>query len=106
METEDAKDNVVRGLAPLPVSARKMFGGYGLFFEDRFFGVISDGRVYFRTDETTRPDYVGRGMRAFQPRNRRRGPKTLDRNFEVPSDVLADADLLREWALRAASAIS
>ncbi|MDP9238003.1 MAG: TfoX/Sxy family protein [Chloroflexota bacterium] len=106
METEEAKDNVVRGLAPLPVSVRTMFGGYGLFLEDRFFGVISDGRVYFRTDATSRADYLGRGMTAFQPRNRRRGPKTVDRNFEVPDDVLADANLLRDWALRAASASS
>ena len=43
-------------------------------------------------------------MQALQPRYRPRGPKTVDRNFEVPADVLADEDALREWALRAARA--
>lgn len=28
-------------------------------------------------------------------------PKTIDRNFEVPPEVLAKAPLLRKWALRA-----
>lgn len=104
MTTEEAKDNVVRGLVPLPVRARKMFGGYGLYLEDQFFGVISDGRVYFRTDAASRADYVARGMGAFQPPMRPRGPKTVGRNFEVPGDVLLSDDLLREWSLRAASA--
>jgi hypothetical protein len=41
-------------------------------------------------------------MQPLQPRHRPRGPRTVDRNVEVPSEVLTDADLLREWALRAA----
>ena len=81
-----------------------MFGGHGLYFEGAFFGVISDGRLYFRTDYESRADYVGRGMSALQPKHRPRGPKTVDRNFEVPPDVFADAATLRSWALRAARA--
>jgi len=34
-------------LAPLPVRVRRLFGGYGLYIEDRFFGLISDGRLFF-----------------------------------------------------------
>jgi hypothetical protein len=40
-------------------------------------------------------------MPTLQPRYRPRGPKTVDRNFQVPPDVIADADLLRHWAIRA-----
>jgi hypothetical protein len=43
-------------------------------------------------------------MGPFQPARRPVGPKTIARNFEVPPDVLADADMLAEWALRAARA--
>ncbi len=57
---------------------------------------------YFRTDDESRAAYTARGMPALQPKYRPRGPKTVDRHFQVPPDILADASLLREWALRAA----
>jgi DNA transformation protein len=81
-----------------------MFGGYGLYLEGRFFGLVNDGEVYFRTDDASRPAYIARGSKAFQPANRPAGPKTVPRNFQVPAGVLADADELRAWALRAAQA--
>jgi TfoX/Sxy family transcriptional regulator of competence genes len=82
-----------------------MFGGYGLYMEDAFFGMVtSEGETYFRTDATTRPEYEAAGMRAFQPGNRPAGPKTMPRNFQVPAHVRSDPPLLREWALRAAAA--
>jgi DNA transformation protein len=97
-------DELLERLAPLPVRARAMFGGHGLWLEDRFFGLVNEGRVYFRTGEESRREYVERGMTAFQPRNRPRGPGTVDRNFEVPPEVMSDEDTLRQWAVRAASA--
>jgi DNA transformation protein len=104
MTNDDLRAAVLDALAPLPVTARRLFGGYGLYLEGAFFGVISEGRLYFRTDDGSRADYVARGMRALQPKHRPRGPKTVDRNFEVPPDVLADAATLHAWALRAAHA--
>ena len=89
-------------IEPLGGRARPMFGGYGLYLGDEFFGIVNDGRVFFRTDELSRPDYVSRGMPPFQPNNRPVGPKTVARNFEVPAEVLGDPELLAEWALRAA----
>ena len=94
---------VLRQLEPLPVRARAMFGGHGFYLEDRFFGILNDGRLYFRTDDESRAAYVERGMTAFQPKNRPRGPKTVDRNFEVPQDVVDDAESLKAWATRAAA---
>ena len=98
---DELRDQVLRDLEPLPVAARRLFGGYGLYLEDAFFAVIADGHLYFRTDDVTRPDYTRRGMQAFQPKNRPRGPKTVDRNFEVPADIRADARQLQAWAMRA-----
>ena len=98
------KDLILGRLEGRPVAARPMFGGYGLYLDGTFFGVIAEGRLYFRTDEESRGLYTARGMAPFQPRGRPRGPKTVDRNFEVPPDVLADSAALREWAARAAAA--
>jgi DNA transformation protein len=102
--TRAAVDALLAALAPLPVQARAMFGGYGLYLEGRFFGLVNDGEVYFRTDDASRPTYIARGSTAFQPANRPAGPRTVARNFQVPAGVLADAAELRAWALRAAEA--
>ena len=92
-------------LEPIGARARAMFGGYGLYLGDKFFGLVSaEGRVFFRTDEVSRVEYVARGMPPFQPNNRPVGPKTVARNFQVPDEVLADQEMLVEWALRASKA--
>jgi DNA transformation protein len=104
MDNTTLKDLLLARLDGLPVTARAMFGGYGLYLEGSFFGVIAKERVYFRTDDASRPEYIERGMPAFQPQGRPRGPKTVDRNFEVPEDVLAEPASLRKWAMRAAEA--
>ena len=96
---------VVERLKPLPITTRAMFGGHGLFLDGAFFGIVIDGKLYFRTDEESRSDYRSRGMPALQPpRHRPRGPNTVDRNLEVPSDVLDSDGLLKQWALRASQA--
>jgi DNA transformation protein len=90
-------------MQPLPVSTRRLFGGHGLYLAGTFFGVVSDGRLYFRTDDESRQRYLDRGMAPLQPRYRARGPRTVDRHYEVPSDVRGNSDALRAWALRAAA---
>lgn len=105
MANADLLAVVLERLEPLPVATRSMFGSRGLYLEDKFFGIITDGKVYFRTDEESRSDYRERGMTALQPpKHRPRGPKTVDCNFEVPPEVLANQALLKEWAIRASQA--
>jgi len=77
-----------------PVTCQAMFGGHGLYLEDVFFGIIAGGRLYFKTDETTRARYAELGMEPFRP-----SPKqTLSSYWEVPLDVLEDAAELCRWA--------
>lgn len=79
------------------VDIRPMFGGYGLYRDDVFFGILYKGRLYFRTGPLTRKEYVRRGMKPFKP-NARMTSKTY---YEVPADVLEDRDMLRAWADKA-----
>jgi DNA transformation protein len=101
---DEVLNQLLAELEPLGLGVRKMFGGYGLWLGDRYFGIVNGGQAWFRTDGASRGEYVRRGMPAFQPANRPRGPKTVDRNFRVPDEVLADPEQLTAWALRAASA--
>ncbi len=102
MADTSARDDLLARLDGLDVQARSAFGGWLLYLEGRYFGLISgEGRVYFRTDEASRADFTSRGMPAFHPGTRPRGPRTVDRNFEVPLEVIEDSALLAEWAERA-----
>ncbi len=79
------------------VTGRAMFGGHGLYSGEIFFGIVFGGRLYLRTDEGSRDEYVKRGMKPFRPSAK----QTPGRYYEVPLDVLEDSGLLVEWARRA-----
>src|SRR5262249_55054814 len=59
------------------VRAKAMFGGHGLYHDETFFGIVFNGRLYFRADAAAREEYVKRGMKPFRP-NRR---QTLGRYY-------------------------
>jgi DNA transformation protein len=79
------------------VRARAMFGGYGLYSGEVFFGIVADGRLYFKTDEESRGEYERCGMGPFHANEK----QTLWTYYEVPVDVLEDDEALALWALRA-----
>lgn len=82
----------LRGLSS--VRFRSMFGGYGIYSEDRFFGILYEGRLYFKTNENTCEDYTKAGMKPFRPSEK----QTLKNYYEVPPDVLDDDEVLKTWA--------
>ncbi|MEP6933169.1 MAG: TfoX/Sxy family protein [Nitrospirota bacterium] len=93
------KDYVLDQLADLPgVTCRAMFGGYGLYQRNTFFGIIHKGSLYFKTDQMTAPRYRERGMKPFKPTSR----QTLKNYYEVPVEVLEAAEDLTTWASQAA----
>jgi len=103
MRDDSFKDYVLDQLEMLgAVRARVMFGGHGLYRGQAFFGILHQGRLYFRTDARTRPDYIARGMSPFRPNPR----QTLVSYYEVPADVLDDAENLAVWARAALAAHS
>lgn len=81
------------------IRCRAMFGGYGLYSDGKFLGIIFRGRLYFRTSDKTRGDYEERGMKPFKPNGR----QTLRSYYEVPEDLLDDAEALAAWAQKALS---
>jgi DNA transformation protein and related proteins len=80
------------------VRARSMFGGVGIYSGQLFFALIDDDTLYFKVDDSNRPDFVARRMRPFQPG----GPagETMQ-YYEVPPDLLEDAEALRSWVDKA-----
>jgi len=98
MEKHSFKEFVLDQLRQFgPVDCRAMFGGYGLYCEGIFFGIIAKGRLYFKTNESTASDYLERDMQPFQPNPR----QTLKNYFEVPVEILEDEEQLAVWARKA-----
>ena len=87
-------------LSALPdVRARAMFGAHGLYQGEHFFGILDEGRLFFKTDAASQPVYVARGMEPFTYKSKGRG---LTMSYhEVPPDVLENAPELVAWARRA-----
>lgn len=80
------------------IRARGMFGGVGLYADDVFFGIVAADTLYFKADDTSRRDYELAGSHAFKPYDDK--PMTMP-YYNVPVDVLEDADMLARWARRA-----
>lgn len=81
------------------VTARAMFGGYGIYLDGLIFALIADDTVYFKVDDGNRADFEAAGTGPFRPYGE--GGETMQ-YYEVPADVLESRDRLREWAWRAA----
>ncbi len=98
MRGDSFRDYVLDQLRSLGgVEARAMFGAYGLYHAGVFFGIVHDGRLYLKTDEESREEYVRWGMEPFRPNEK----QTLKSYYEVPADLLEDDEALSLWALRA-----
>lgn len=76
------------------VTCRAMFGCIGIYLGATFFGIGFRGRLFFRVDDTTRPEYERLGSRPFHPTAK----ITMQGYYEVPAEVLDDPDELTAWA--------
>ena len=79
------------------VRSRRMFGGHGIYAGGVFFAIIYRGRLYLKTDETTRALHEERGMGPFEPHP----GQVLRSYYEAPPDVIERRRELSEWARRA-----
>jgi DNA transformation protein len=85
------------------LTSRRMFSGVGLYSGGLFFGLLYHDRLYFKTNDATRLEYVARGSEGFCPRpNLERVKMTY---YTVPADVLEDTEELVKWARQAVTVV-
>src|ERR1700690_2512111 len=100
MANESFKAFVLDQLSALPdVRARAMFGAHGLYSGERFFGILDEGRLFFKTDAHSQTEYAARGMGPFT--YEMKGRVMTMGYHEVPPDVLENPRELVDWARRA-----
>jgi len=83
--TREWLDRALEKMGPLDVSARAMFGEYGLYLDGRFFGVVCDNTVFLKV--TDRGARVAGRIAKGEPYP---GAKPM---FKVSTAKLSD----REW---------
>jgi DNA transformation protein len=81
-----------------PVTTRPMFGGLTFFAEGRAFALVADEVLYFKVDDSNRPDFVAAGKGPFLPFG---DPEKPMQYYELPEEVLEDTDLLAQWMAKA-----
>ncbi len=81
------------------VSVRRMFGGAGLYRGGTMFGVLAEDVAYLKVDDSNRKDFVRAGSAPFEPYPDKI-KTTIRTYYEIPGDVLENADELARWAQR------
>jgi len=100
MPDDSFKEFVLDQLSALPdVRAKAMFGAHGLYQGDRFFGILDEGRLFFKVSDASKVAYIERGMGPFTYESR---GKTLTMGYyEVPLEIVEKATDLADWARHA-----
>jgi len=74
---------------------RRMFSGYGMYSNNIFFGMVSKGSFYIKTNTVTSAKYRNWGMKIFAPTKN----TVLKNYYEVPIEIIEDRDALRNCVL-------
>jgi DNA transformation protein and related proteins len=73
-----------------------MFGGAGLYRDGIMFGLVSDGEIYLKADDSIVDRFRAAGSCPFVYR---KGEKPVSMSYwSMPEAALDDGDLLKEWA--------
>lgn len=111
-EQQDFVNHVVELLQSLgPVTARRMFGGHGLFLDGLMFALVADNELYFKADDENRELFTAQGLQAFS--YRKQGKVMSLSYYQAPEEALEDMQVMNSWgnlgfasALRAVAAKS
>jgi len=94
---------VLEGLQPLcGVSARRMFGGWGIYKDGVMFALIADDTLYLKVDDGNRAAYEDAGLPYFTYTDK--GKLIRMPYCEAPSEGLDDPEVLCAWAREAYAA--
>jgi len=96
--SDDYIDYLVEQLSPLgSITARKMFGGHGIYCDGMMFGLIASDAFYIKVDAQTEPQFKAEGLDRFRYPKKEGGDIAMSYR-ESPSAALDDQDILLDWA--------
>ena len=99
---ENTKNDFVEHVLDLlrefgPVTAKPMFGGWGLYHEGLFFALIAEDMLYLKVDDDNRAEFEAAHLEPFVYVT-----KTDDRMVlsyhQAPAEALDDRRVMAQWA--------
>lgn len=82
-----------------PIQPRRMFGGYGLFFDGLMIGLVADDTLYLKADDLCSKYFKEKGLSKFEYPKK---GKTVSMSYYLaPPEIMDDPEEARIWAGRA-----
>jgi DNA transformation protein len=79
------------------VSVRRMFGGAGVFVNERMIALVSREVIYLKADTETIPAFKGEGLAPFSYATKN-GEHKLTSYWRIPDRLYDDSEELARWA--------
>lgn len=96
-------DHCLELLSPLgAVTARRMFGGWGIYLEGVMFALIAFERLYLKVDDSSRAQWEGAGCEPFVYEGKGRAVRMS--YYTPPHEAMEAPDLMLPWARMALGA--
>lgn len=87
-----------------PIQVKRMFGGAGVYAQDRMFALLADDTIYIKTDDALKRALAEEGCGPFvwEPSSGPRAGEKIDLGYwRLPDAALDDPDLAAEWGRKA-----
>lgn len=78
------------------VTAKRMFGGYGLYHDTLMFALIADNVVYLKADAVNAGDFEALALEKFQ--YDKNGKLMSMSYYQAPDELFDDQELASKWA--------
>lgn len=80
------------------VTARRMFGGWGLYHQGVFFALVYGDVLYLKADEENRGDFEAQGLEPFVFESKRTAETILTSYRRAPDEALEAPEVMARWA--------
>jgi len=81
-----------------PITARIMFGGYGIYHNELMFGLVSDDTLYLKADIENTHHFEEVGLGKFEYK---KGNKVMKISYyQAPAEIFEDQERAAVWAHR------
>ena len=78
------------------VTARAMFGGYGIYHNQLMFGLVADDMLYLKVDDVNREEFEEWNLEPFVYVKQGKAMKMS--YYQVPEEALDNSDEMCRWA--------
>ncbi len=103
LRTNDYLNYVLERLDPIgQITARAMFGGFGLYHRGVIFGLVAYDELYFKVGENNIMEYKALNSSPFIYPGKHK-PVTMS-YWRLPEPVLEDDERLKTWVMAACKA--